>query len=43
MVRMSAKDAEGKMVRQLSRLWRYVDGQSPVGGGGLQRRSMGWI
>lgn len=31
--RDSAREAEGKTVKQLSRLWRYVAGQSPVGEG----------
>lgn len=31
--RMSAKECEGKTVRQLSRLWRYSGGQKPAGDG----------
>jgi hypothetical protein len=31
--RIAAKECEGKTVKQLSRLWRYVNGGRPVGEG----------
>lgn len=31
--RIAARECEGKTVRQLSRLWRYVGGGRPVGEG----------
>lgn len=31
--RMNARECEGKTVRQLSRLWRYVGGSRPIGEG----------
>ena len=39
MVRMAAKECEGKTVRELSRLWQYVNGRRPAGDG--ERIGMG--
>jgi hypothetical protein len=39
--RMAARECEGKTMRQLSRLWQYYGGQSPIGHGVSMANGMG--
>jgi len=41
MARKAAKECEGKTVRELSRLWQYVNGRQPAGDG--ERLGMGMM
>jgi hypothetical protein len=41
--RVAAKECEGKTVKQLSRLWRYVQGGRPVGEGGAVVNGVGEV